>query len=148
MVGRFALLRVSRLAAAENTTTDSLIDFDESGILDRVDVLGQDLPSVGIGLDGSGMLVQDINLFQGEALGFGNEEVGEDETSQASAAPDEEHFGFQASVTGTGPDEEGCGIADGPIEEPVASSGQSDTLATDIEREDFPNNDPGNGSPS
>ena len=38
------------------------------------------------------VIVQFIDLFKRQALGFRNEEVGEDETAETSGSPDEEHL--------------------------------------------------------
>jgi len=40
-----------------------------------------------------------IDLFQGEPLGFIDEEVHEGDTDEAAASPDEEDFGLQIGVT-------------------------------------------------
>jgi len=147
MFESFTLLSVAGPAVTENTTTDVLVNSTESVILGGGDVFGDKLPAVRIGLDGSGVLVEDIDLFQGQALGLGDEEVGEEQASETGATPDEEHLGAEVGITGAGVDEEGGSIADGPVHEPVASSGEGDTLATDVEREDFANDDPSDRSP-
>jgi len=54
-----------------------------------MDVMRDELVAVCLRFDGSCVLVQDIDLFEGESLGLRNEEVCEDETSNASRTPDE-----------------------------------------------------------
>jgi len=130
----FTLLDITGPALSKNTATDFPVDAIEVGVIGRVDVVGHELPSVGIGLDGCAVLVKDIDLLQGKTLGLSNEEVGEDETSEASRTPDEEHLGAEASIARPGLDEVRSGKGDGPVHKPVGGSGECDTLGTDVER--------------
>ena len=41
-----------------------------------------------------------VDLFEGEALGFGDEHVGVDEAADAEGAPDEEDFGAEVALVG------------------------------------------------
>ena len=78
---------------------------------------------------------------------LGNAEVGEDDAAQARRAPDEEHLGLEASVTRTGVDEVGRGVADTEVPEPVGGGSERHGLGTDVERVDFTNDDPSDGTP-
>lgn len=108
-------------------------------------VVSDELISVRDRLDGSGVLVEDIDLLEGETLGLGDAEVGEDETADASRTPDEEHFWTEVSVFGVN-DIRGS-IADTKVPEPVGGGGKRHGLGTNGEREDFRGDDPGDGTP-
>jgi len=146
LVNRFTLLNIA-IPLSKDTATDLIVNDNEVGIFDAVDVPGEDLLAVGVGFDGSGVEVEDVDLFEGKTLGLRNEEEGEDETPQASATPDEEHLGTEVGIAFTRVDEVGSGEGDRPVHEPVASSRESDTLGTDVKREDFTNDDPSDRSP-
>lgn len=86
-------------------------------------------PSGGLpGLDA--VIVQLIDLFKRQALGLGDEEVGEDKTAETSSSPDEEHLGAQAGVSGSGFDQVRGRIADSPVPEPVGGGGHRHSLGT------------------
>lgn len=81
------------------------------------------------GLDA--VIVQFIDLFKRQALGFRNEEVGEDETAETSGSPDEEHLRAQSGISRSLLDQiRGC-ITDSPVPEPVGSSRHGHSLGTD-----------------
>lgn len=76
----------------------SILEFSESHGGDPVDTLS------GVGDLG----VQFINLFQGETLGFVDEEVHEGDADKAAASPDEEDLGLQVGVALAVVDEVWC----------------------------------------
>ena len=59
-----------------------------------------------------------VNLFQAEALGLRNEEVGEEDTSGAGGAPHEEDLGLEVAVVFI--DHVGRDEADDEVPEPIA----------------------------
>ena len=76
-----------------------------------------------------------------------NEEVCEDEASNASRTPDEKHLRLQTGVTRSHVNKERSRIGDSPIPEPVGGCRQCHTLGPNVKREDLSNDDPGDGSP-
>ena len=50
------------------------------------------------GVAGCGLLQHAVDLFEGEALGFGDEDVGVQEAADAEGAPDEENFGAEVAL--------------------------------------------------
>ena len=52
------------------------------------------------GVAGCGLFQHAVDLFEGETLGFGDEEVGVDEAADAEGAPDEEDFGAEVAFVG------------------------------------------------
>jgi len=148
VVEGFTLLSIPGPTVSKDTTAELFVDVGEVSVLDRGNVFGQDLLAIGIGLDGRGVLVEDIDLLEGKSLSFGDEEVGEDEATQTSATPDEEHFGTEVGIARSAVDEGRSRVSDSPVEEPVGSGGEGDTLATDVEGENLANDDPCDRSPS
>lgn len=111
-------------------------------------LFGDESAAVSDGVDRGGVLVQNVDGLEGESLGLGNAEVGEDEAADASGSPDEEHLDTEVSVASTGVDEVGSGITNTEVPEPVGGGGHGHSLGTDVEREDLAGDDPGNWSPS
>lgn len=62
------------------------------------------------GVPGRGFLEHLVDLLEGQALGFGDEEVGVDEAGGAEGAPEEEDFGFEVAFVWA--DEVGCDDGD------------------------------------
>lgn len=85
------------------------------------------------------LAVQQVDLLEGQTLGLGDEEVGEDEAADAGTAPDEEDFDAQVGCFDTigagcgGVDEVGGGVADTEVPEPVRGDGERHTLGADTE---------------
>jgi len=107
--------------------------------------MSDELIPVGDRLDGGGVLVEDIDLFEGETLGLWDAEVGEDEASDTSGSPDEEHF--RSEVTKLGVDNVGGCVSDTEIPEPVGGGRHGHGLCADGEGEDFGCDDPCDGTP-
>lgn len=83
--------------------------------------------------------VEKIDLLERQALGLGDEEVGEDQAADAGRAPDKEHLDAQIrSLHPVHPrcrwiDEVGRGVGDAEVPEPVGGDGEGHTLGTDSE---------------
>lgn len=94
---------------------------------------------------GGRLLQHAIDLFQREALGFRDQQVGVDETESAERAPDEEHFLAQVGsvlahhVRGDNGDD--------TIPQPIRGGGQANSTGADGEREDLSNHDPSSRAP-
>lgn len=82
-----------------------LLSEDASGAM--CVLLGDESAAVGNGVPWRSVLVENIDGFEGETLGFRHTEVGEDEAANASRAPEEEDLNAEISVTGSGVDEVG-----------------------------------------
>jgi len=97
-------------------------------------------PVVGLGHPVSGapgldaVVVQLIDLFKRQALGFRDEEIGEKETAETGGSPDEEHLDFETCIARAGLDEVGSGIADSPVPEPVGGGGHGHGFGADTLR--------------
>lgn len=65
-----------------------------------VDVLGHEALADGASLARRSKGVHHVDLLEGETLGLGDEEVGEEEASQASGTPDEEDLHLETSRAG------------------------------------------------
>ena len=52
------------------------------------------------GVAGCSLFQHAVDLFEGEALGFGDEDVGVEEAADAEGAPDEEDFGAEIAFVG------------------------------------------------
>ena len=52
------------------------------------------------GVAGCGLLQHAVDLFEGETLGFRDEEIGVQEAADAEGAPDEEDFGAEVTFVG------------------------------------------------
>jgi len=97
------------------------------------------------GLDA--VVVQFIDLFEGQSLGFGNAEPGENETAHTSRSPDEEDLDTETSVTGTSLDEVGRGVGNSPVPKPVGGGVHGHRFGTNSQRVQLASDDPGNGAP-
>lgn len=93
------------------------------------------------------VIIQFVDLFEGETFGFGDEEVGKDETAETCGSPDEEYFDSETSITRTGFDEIGRGISDSPVPQPVGCSGHRHCFRADSERIEFASDNPCARSP-
>ncbi|KFZ18290.1 hypothetical protein V502_04170 [Pseudogymnoascus sp. VKM F-4520 (FW-2644)] len=122
-----------------------------------------------VGGAGGGLLEHLVDLLQGEALGLGDEEVGEGEGDAAEGAPHEEDLGAEVGLALLGTDEVwgddtddlerllvfvfwGFGriMWDGQtyaVPEPVGGGGETDTARADGQGEDLADDDPGAGAP-
>ncbi|KFZ02513.1 hypothetical protein V500_00150 [Pseudogymnoascus sp. VKM F-4518 (FW-2643)] len=94
-----------------------------------------------VGGAGGGLLEHLVDLLQGEALGLGDEEVGEGEGDAAEGAPHEEDLGAEVGLALLGTDETYA------VPEPVGGGGETDTARADGQREDLADDDPGAGAP-
>jgi hypothetical protein len=121
------------------------VDTINSILVGGTDVVSDELISIRDGLDGGGILVEDIDLLQRETLSLGDAEVGEDETANTSRTPDEEHLGTKVSELGV--DDVGSRVTDNEVPEPVGRNREGHGLGTDGEREDFGGDYPSDGSP-
>ena len=131
-------------------------------------VLSDEFLAVARGGKGRGVLVEEVDLLEGESLGLksahgksaydsksyqqaetylGNAEEREDNTARACRAPNEEHLGLETCGARSNIDEVGCGVADGEVPEPVGRNSERHGLGTDVQGEDFTNDDPGDGAP-
>lgn len=135
MLARLLLLVVVEFLLLHANGAESLFFGDESA-------------AVSDGVDGSGVLVENVDGLERQSLGLGNAEVGEDEATNASRSPDEEHLDTEVSVAMAGVDEVGSGIANTEVPEPVGGGGHRHSLGTDVEREDLASDDPSDWSPS
>lgn len=115
-------------------------------LISRTNVVSDELIPVRDRLDGGGVLVEDIDLFEGETLCLWNAEVGEDEATDASGSPNEEHFWSEVSVFWV--DNVRCSVTDTEIPEPVGGGGHGHGLCTNREGEDFGSDDPSDRTPS
>ena len=86
--------------------------------------------------------VQFINLFQGESLGFIDEEVHEGDADEAAASPDEEYFGLQIGVPLTIVDEVRCRKCNCPVQQPICRGSHTKRFGSDLQGEDFSSNNP------
>ncbi len=69
-----------------------------------------------------------VNLFQGQALGFEDADVDEENTAQTAGSPDEGHLGPEACCVGALVNHIWGGISDSQIKEPVACNGTCNGL--------------------
>lgn len=93
------------------------------------------------------LVVELVDLLEGQTLGLVDEKVDEGDAQETAAEPDEEDLGLEVGLAGTVVDEVGSGVGDGPVEEPVGGSGHTEGLGTGLEREDLSSDDPGKGTP-
>ena len=77
------------------------------------------------------IVVQLVNLFEGQSFGFRNEEIGEKKTPRAGRAPDEKHFDPESNITRTGIDEIRSRIGNSPVPQPIGCSGHRHPFGTD-----------------
>ncbi|KFZ08750.1 hypothetical protein V501_05831 [Pseudogymnoascus sp. VKM F-4519 (FW-2642)] len=97
-----------------------------------------------------GLLEHLVDLLEGEALGLGDEEVGEGEGDAAEGAPHEEHLGAEVGLSRLLADEVGgddCDDLGEVFPEPVGGGGETDTARADGQGEDLADDDPGAGAP-
>lgn len=94
---------------------------------------------------GVGLLEHTVDLFEGKPLCLGYEEVSVEEAHQAKGSPYPENLGAEVAVLGV--DHVGRDDGDDAVPEPIASGGETDTAAADLQREDFANEDPGAWTP-
>lgn len=123
-----------------------------------------------VGGAGGGLLEHLVDLLEGEALGLGDEEVGEGEGGAAEGAPHEEDLGAEVGLSLLGTDEVWGDDTDDlerllvicfvflfsrimwdvktyAVPEPVGGGGETDTARADGQREDLADDDPGAGAP-
>lgn len=79
---RFALFNIAA-PVTKDTSAHLFVNNGKIRVIDIMNVFGDQLLAVSIGLDWAGVLVEDIDLFEGETLSFRDEEIGEDEAPQA-----------------------------------------------------------------
>ena len=77
------------------------------------------------------IIVQFVDLFEGKAFGFGDEEVCKEETAKTCRTPDEKHLDSEASVTRATLDEIRGGVSDSPVPQPIGRSGHRHRFGTD-----------------
>lgn len=97
------------------------------------------------GVSWSSLLHHAVDLFEGKALGFWNQEVGVDESTSAETSPDEEDRRLQVSVLRT--DHVWSNDSDNGVPEPVGCGGETNTTRSDWEREDFTDENPSSRTP-
>lgn len=93
------------------------------------------------------MLVEEVDLLEGQPTGLGDAEVREDDAAKARRAPDEEHLGLEVRVALARVDEVRRRETDGEVPEPVRRRGKRHALGAYVEREDLADDDPRNGPP-
>jgi len=113
----------------------------------ELDTVACELTTIGDGVHWGSVLVQEIDLFQGQSLGLGDAEVSEQQTPSTGRSPDEEHLDLETSGTGLFVDQVGVGVTDTKVPEPVGGGGKGHGLGTDTEREDLASDDPSDGTP-
>jgi hypothetical protein len=69
-------------------------------------------------------------LFEGQSLGLGNAEPGENETAETCRTPDEEDLDTETSVTRTSLDEVRGGVGNTPVPKPVGGGGHGHRFGT------------------
>jgi hypothetical protein len=74
-----------------------------------------------------------VDLFQGQAFGFEDAEVDEEDTAETASSPDEENLCFEPCCIRAFVHEIRGGISDRPIEEPVACNGAGNGLCAESE---------------
>ena len=114
---------------------------------------------------GVGLLQHAVNLFQGEALGLRNQEIGVDETAGAERAPDEEDLCAEIALVhanhvrsndgndlGQPVSEEttmkGARMMTYAVPEPVGGSREGDTAGADWKRKNLSDDNPRTWTPS
>lgn len=93
------------------------------------------------------LLVQLVDLLEGEALGLVDHEVDEEDAEEAAGEPDEEDLGLQVGVAVAVVDEVRRRVGDGPVQQPVGRGGDAQGFGARLEREDLAGDDPGEGAP-
>ena len=78
-------------------------------------------------------LIQLVDLLQCKAFCLEDAEVYEDGAEEAASTPDKEHFGFKACGTRPFINKIRRCVADGPVEQPIASDGACDRLCAEAE---------------
>jgi len=94
-----------------------------------------------------GFFQHTIDLFEGESLGLGDEEVGVDEASGTERSPNEEDARTEIGVTFALSNHVWGDDSDDTVPEPVGSSRKSDTTGSNGEGKDFADEDPGTRAP-
>ena len=133
----------------------------------ELDTIVFELTTEGNRVHRGGVHVQEVYLFEGQSLGLkqgvsfaitwngrkgsetnlGDAEVGEQEASCAGGSPNEEDLHLKTGRAGLLVDQVWSGVTDTKVPEPVGGDGERHGLGTDVEREDFTGNDPGDRSP-
>lgn len=103
-------------------------------------------PLGGVGSPGD-LFVEQVDLFQAEALCLVDHTVDESDADEAAAEPDEENLGLEVGIALTKVDEVGSRVGNGPVEQPVGGGGDTERLGTSLERENLTSDNPGQGSP-
>ena len=80
-------------------------------------------------------LIQLVDLLQCKAFCLEDAEVYEDGAEEAASTPDKEHFGLKACGTRPLVDKIRRCVADGPVEQPIASDGAGDGFGAEAEGE-------------
>ncbi len=114
-------------------------------LISSANIMSDELIPVSDRLDGGGVLVEDIDLFEGETLCLWDAEVCEYEASDTSGSPDEEHFWTEVTVFRI--DNVWGGISDTEIPEPVGRGRHGHCFSADGEGENFGGDDPCDGTP-
>ena len=112
-----------------------------------VDVFRKQLVAERDGRARGGVLVEEVDLLEGQPASLGDAEVREDDAAEARRAPDEEHLRLEVRVPGSGVDHVRRREADGPVPQPVRRGGEGHAFRARVEREDLAGDDPGDGSP-
>ena len=81
-------------------------------------------------------------MLERQTFGLVNEAVHEERTDQAERAPDEEHLGSEVGIARASVDHVGCGIGNGPVEQPVSGRRHGKAFGTCFEWEYLTRDDP------
>lgn len=148
IITRFYSLNLILFGVRNLTLLVTLVEHLATSSSNTVAVLPGVMGLPSNGLSGNADLVVElINLLEGQTLGLVNEEVDEGDAQETAAEPDEEDLGLEVGLAGTVVDEVGGRVGDGPVEEPVGGGGHTEGLGTGLEREDLASDDPSQGTP-
>lgn len=124
-----------------------LLFVDVTLDLSEMYLVSNELTTIPYGGDWCRVLIEEVDLLEGESLGLGDAEEGEDDAAGTRRTPDEEDFRLEVGVSWAGVDKVGGSVADGEVPEPVGGRAEGDSLGTDVERVDLTDDDPGDGAP-
>ena len=88
-----------------------------------VDFASQELSAVLERVDRCGVLVHEIDLFQGKSLGLIYHEINKSNAQEAASKPDEKDFRLQIGITRAIIHQIRGRVSDGPVDQPIGGSG-------------------------
>jgi len=94
-----------------------------------------------------GLFQHAINLLEGQALGFWDEEIGVHEADSAKTSPEEEDLWAEIDTAAGCGGDVWCDDGDDAVPEPVGGGGKSYTTGSDWKWEDLTDDNPGTWSP-